>query len=75
MRDSICALVACMRKLLHIAYGVLKNKKQARRVGTAHHYKSFFILKISLSTSFGIRTLAISTVLTSVFFWWGAGAR
>lgn len=27
-KKPICALVACMRKLLHIAYGVLKNKKE-----------------------------------------------
>lgn len=27
-KKPICAIVACMRKLLHIAYGVLKNKKQ-----------------------------------------------
>jgi len=26
-KKPICALVACMRKLLHIAYGVLKHKK------------------------------------------------
>ncbi len=27
-KKPICALVACMRKLLHIAYGVLKHKKE-----------------------------------------------
>lgn len=27
-KKPLCAIVACMRKLLHIAYGVLKNKKQ-----------------------------------------------
>ena len=27
-KNPICALVACMRKLLHIAYGVLKHKKE-----------------------------------------------
>jgi len=27
-KKPICALVACMRKLLHIAYGVLKHKKR-----------------------------------------------
>jgi len=27
-KKPICALVACMRKLLHIAYGVLKHKKK-----------------------------------------------
>ena len=26
-KKKMCAIVACMRKLLHIAYGVLKNKK------------------------------------------------
>jgi len=26
-KKPICAIVACMRKLLHIAYGVLKSKK------------------------------------------------
>lgn len=26
-KKPMCAMVACMRKLLHIAYGVLKNKK------------------------------------------------
>jgi transposase len=25
-KNSMCAMVACMRKLLHIAYGVLKNR-------------------------------------------------
>lgn len=27
-KKPLCALVACMRKLLHIAYGVLKHKKE-----------------------------------------------
>ena len=27
-KKPMCAIVACMRKLLHIAYGVLKNRKQ-----------------------------------------------